>query len=148
MSSYDNMRTDPALENKGVWVEYGELKVLLARAGGANQHYNRIMDRRIKPIRRAMDLGQVSVEASVRIVREVFAETVILGWKVRDPKDPTKWINGVEDPDTGEILKPGKAAYEKVLAHEDLRDLFQFIQQDASGQALYLRELRAVEAKN
>lgn len=148
MGSYDNLKTNPALEQKGVWVEYGELKVLLARAGGVNQHYAKVMDRKIKPIRRAMDLGQVTTETSIRIVREVFAETIILGWKVRDPKDPTKWINGVEDPDTGEILKPNRESYEKVLAHEDLHDLFQFIQQDAAGQALYLRDIRAAEAKN
>ena len=145
-SSYDSLRTNSTLETKGVEIEYGSIKVLLARAGGSNKRYMKAMERVAKPLRRAQQTGQLSVEKAQERVRQVFSETVILNWWVKG--DDGKWKVGVEDPDTGELLKPSAAVYRKVLEREELGELFGWIQEDATAAALYLQEVRTVDAKN
>ena len=145
--SYDAFRTDPKLETKGVWVDYGQgFRLLLARAGGANARYTKLFEKKAKPIRRALVNGQVSKEQGDDLLREIFSETVILSWEVKTADG--KWKKGVEDPDTGETLKAEPSVYCRVLGHPELSDLFGAIQEDATGLQLFLKDVRALEAKN
>ena len=144
---YDKFRTDPNLEAKGIWMDYGQdFRILLARAGGANSRYVKLFEQRAKPIRRALLNGQVSKEQGDEMLLGIFSETVILSWEIKT--EDGKWKKGLEDPDTGEILKPEPANYRKVLGNPELRELFAAVQEDATGLTLYLKDVRALEAKN
>lgn len=148
--SYGAFRTDPNLEQKGVWMDYGlGFRVRLARAGGANRRYEKMMEEKIKPIRRAATVGALSKKVGDQILREVFCHTVILEWEVESEKDgKTTWKKGIEDPDTGEILKAEPANYLKVLAHPEIADLYDNLQADASAPNIFLKDARDIEGKN
>ncbi len=73
--------TDPQLEQEGVWCQYGTMRFLLARAGGANRRYGKVMMARMKPVRRALEIGNLSEERSRALLADVLAETVVLNWE-------------------------------------------------------------------
>jgi len=147
---YDVFRADSALENKGVWMDYAQgFRVLLARAGGTNSRYAKVAEAKLKPVRRALKAGLMSTKAGDKVLLEIFAASVILDWEIEVvEKGKTVWKKGIEDPETGEVLKPSPESYIKVLSHPELMDLWTAIQGDATDLAIFLKDIRAVEAKN
>jgi len=119
---YDLFATNKDHEAKGVELDYGDFQITVARAGGNNRAYQKLLDAKTKPIRRALAAGQVDAKRTTTIMREVFAETVVLGW------------NGVTD------KKGKKLAFstENVIKlFTDLPDLFQDVMSQASGFQLF-----------
>jgi hypothetical protein len=78
--------SDEVLEKQGVLLNYGDVRFLIARAGGGNRKFAEVFKEKAKPFRYAIDHGQLSEEDSNRIMAEVYAESVVLGWEsvVRD----------------------------------------------------------------
>lgn len=72
--------TDEALEQAGVKVDYGAFYFQVARAGGANTRYRDLMRQRLAPHKRAMATETMSDDLANNIMRDVFAETIVLGW--------------------------------------------------------------------
>lgn len=82
MSLYKMFGTDKNLERDGVWVDYGNgIKILLACAGGANHRYSKTMERVMKPFMRQIQTKTIDGDLLHKLLREVFAEAVILGWE-------------------------------------------------------------------
>ena len=97
-------------------------------------------------IRSAIDEALEAKEQGDELLLGIFSETVILSWEIKT--EDGKWKKGLEDPDTGEVLKAEPANYRKVLGNPELKELFAAVQEDATGLTLYLKDVRALEAKN
>ena len=148
MGMYAAFQTDRSLEQEGIWIDYHELgfRVLLARAGGSNERFNRCLRRLTKPHRRAIQAGgqmpsDAVIELQKRIYKEAFAETAVLGWQVKVPSDDPdaepSYTSGIEGPD-GSTLPFSK---ENVLkTFEALPDLFADLSDQASSFGQFQRE--------
>lgn len=127
MSIWDLYETDLSMETEGFWHPVNKkIKVKLARAGGANIAFTKAMEEKTREHRKrggAFEGDKVDVELGMDIMKQAFAETIILDWK-------------------GFTNKAGKAvpfnpkvAYETMVA---LPDLFNELR-DAAGEAANYR---------
>lgn len=73
-------KTSPKLEQEGIWLDYGDFRIKITRAGATNKRFKRLMEERMKPHRRAMANETMSNDLAERITREVWAESIVLGW--------------------------------------------------------------------
>lgn len=143
---YSQFKSDADLEKRGVVLEYGFLKkpdgtvdesrpvtFTVARAGGSNSAFTRLMESRIKPYRRQLANEAMDNSVAQKIMREVWAQTVVLGWtNVQDE-------NGQDLPFTAENC---------VKLFTDLPELFADVQQQSQNGQLYRAELRKHDAGN
>lgn len=73
--------TVPTLEMDGVVVEYAPgVEVKVARAGGGNKKYSRVLNRLTKPYRRAIESGTLDEEVGENLLRETFAISILTDW--------------------------------------------------------------------
>ena len=139
MSMYDQLQTDPSLETKGVEIDYGSFRVTLARAGGANKKYEKLLDIRSKPHRRAMKTETMDNDVALGIMREVYADAIILHWETKNSKG--EWDVGIEakPKKSGDPLKMVPFNRDNsVQAMIDLPELLTWFKEDAEKLALYL----------
>jgi hypothetical protein len=80
MALYKSMATAPSLEQEGVWLEIEGTRIRVARAGGTNTKYNKAMEHAAKNHKRVFDLGLMTNEKGLEILRTVFASTVVIDW--------------------------------------------------------------------
>lgn len=74
--------TVPTLEMDGVVVEYAPgIEVMVARAGGGNKKYSRVINRLSKPYRRAIDSETLDETIGDNLLVEAYAEAILKGWK-------------------------------------------------------------------
>lgn len=147
MSLYDKFETDRSLEKTGIDLDYGPNKKLpvnekgehpstiirIARAGGANDLYLKRLEAKAKPHRRQIQHETIERAQLENIVKEVYAETVVLSWE------------NVTDR-SGNLLEFTKENVLQVLS--DLPDLYADIQAQAQTAALFRVEVRDLDAKN
>lgn len=144
MTMYNTFKTDPELEKKGVWTDYGSFRVLLSRAGGANKKFQKLLERLTRPHQKAIQTGAFDNDRATALMREVYATTVVLGWEV---KVEGEWVKGIEPSDPGSDLLP--MTKENLLAtFEELPDLFQDLTEQAGNAMLYRTFLLEESAKN
>ncbi len=149
MSMYEQLETDKALETKGVEVDYGSFRVTLARAGGANKRYEKLLDVKSKPHRRAMKAETMDNELAIGVMREVYAGAIIMHWEAKNAEG--EWVVGIE-------AKPKKVGnpinivpfnHDNALqAMIDLPELLIWFKADAEKLALYLVQLLEDDVKN
>lgn len=139
MSLYKQFKTDNDLEKTGILLEYGTnsagepITIRVARAGGGNNQYSKKMELKVKPYRRQIQNETMERALIDRILKEVYAETVVLGWE------------NVED----ESGKPMAFTTENCIKlFNDLPDLFQDLQEQSQRAALFRADVLEVEAKN
>jgi hypothetical protein len=142
MSIYTQYQTNPEFETKGVEVTYGNFRVVLARAGGSNKRYATILEQKTRPYRRAVQTGTLSNDVSLRLLKETFAEAVVLNWSTLVDGE---WKQGIETPDGG-LMPFSKENVLKIF--EDLPDLFMEIQEQATSLALFKDEQAEADSKN
>jgi len=137
---YDQFETDPAIEKSGVWIEYGvgtdeepAPRFLIARAGGANLAFQKMMEAKAKPIRRQLQNDLVETAQLQALEREVFAQTVVLSWQ------------NVTDRQGNPIVFSKNAV---VQLFKELPDLFQDIREQANRAALYRKHIQEIDAGN
>jgi hypothetical protein len=140
MSLYKLFKTDEASEQEGIWLEYADedgkgppARIKIARAGGSNAKYMRVLERRYKPVRRQSQLGILDPKVSEEILAQVYAEAVLLGWE------------NVTDPE-GKPLPFNVENAVKLLT--DLPELFSEIQIQANRMSLFRADLREADAGN
>lgn len=139
MSLYKSFKTDTSLEKDGILLEYGKnskgnpIAIRIARAGGANSQYTKRMEAKVKPYRRQIQNETIERALLEDIVKEVFAETVVLGWE------------NVED-ENGNDMSFSKENCIKLFT--DLPDLFTDVQEQAQRSALFRQDVREADAKN
>ena len=136
---YKQFGTNAELEKEGVWIEYeGDTPedtygFLVARAGGANTKFNKVMERLTKPKRRAIQTETITMPQLEAITREVYAEAVVLGW--RNIKD-----------EAGNIIQHSKEACMELFVK--LPDLFSDIQSQPSKATIYKLDVVESIVKN
>lgn len=130
---YKMFETDRNLETDGITIDYGDFKFKVARAGGSNTKYNKMIDRETKPFRRQINAGSIDNDVLDKILKKVFAKTVVLSWE------------NVKDKD-GNLIE---FSYENCLKlFEDLPDLFTDLREQAANMELFKTEIIEGEAKN
>lgn len=142
MGMYDKKETSAELEKSGVWMDYGDYRVKIARAGGANRKYLNELQMATKPIKRALDTNSVPPERQKEIMTKVFAKTIVMGWQTFVDGE---WKDGIETPD-GKIGKFSPELVEQTLTA--LPEVLADIQKDAMDMELYLASLRDEDTKN
>lgn len=134
MSTYQRFKTNPELEKNGIVLDLGEVgKFTIARAGGANQKFEKRMAALTKPHRRAIQAGTIDQQILSEITATAAAETIVLGWE------------GVTGPD-GQPLEFNVANCKQLLT--DLPELFTEIVNAARDHTLYLQHIREEDAGN
>lgn len=165
MSMYKQFQTDTSLEREGVDLNYGEFIVRVARAGGGNKRFAKVLEEKMKPVRRALQTETLDEQRSAALLHETFALGVVLNWSVRvvadskgKPIEPlqlasavegepkhTVFIQGIEGPN-GEILPYNT---ENVVAtFKALPELFADIREQAGKMALFRTAAQEADAGN
>jgi len=139
MSLYSQFETDRSVEKDGIVLQYGmnskkkPIEIRIARAGGANEHYNKLLEIKIKPYRRQIQNETLDNAVAEKITKEVYAATIVLGW------------TGVEDR-AGNEMEFNQVNCIKLFT--DLPDLWSDIQSQSVRAALFRTEILEADAKN
>ena len=82
LKGLESYQTDASVEAEdGIWLVFpNNRKIHVLRAGGSNTKFLRVLNKAIKPVRRAMDRGTLDPAKSDEIMIEVYLDAVILGW--------------------------------------------------------------------
>ena len=148
MGMYDQFKTDTNLETSGVVIDYGDFRVTIARAGGSNKRFERTLEAKTKAFKRAIATETLSNEKSKAILREVYAEAVVLNWEVRKPgkkEGEETWEIGIEGP-SGDTLP--YTADNVIATFKALPDLFTDLMEQAQKVALFRSAVLEAEAGN
>ena len=142
MGLYKQFATDSTLEKEGIWLDYNDFRILAARAGGANKKYLSYAEKKMKPFRRAISAGTVSVEQSRALMHDIYANTVILAWET---KVDGKFVSGIEGPE-GELLDFN--VDNVIMTLENLPAIYDDVSSAVEGISLYRKEEMEADAKN
>lgn len=145
MGLYSQFQTDKGSEKTGIVVDYHHFRVRLARAGGANKDFLRVLAAKSKPHRRAIQTETIDPDLAQALEREVYAETVILDWETLVDEENMIYERGVEAPD-GSLLDVTPENIVKTF--ENLPDLFQDLKNQANTLALFRKDELEADAKN
>lgn len=138
-SLYNTYEMDANVEKDGVHLDFGlnsegkPILIRIRRAGGANVQFAKVFERKSKPHRRMMEAGGLDAATSERIMREVYAEAVVVGWE------------GVEARD-GSPLEFNRDNVIQLFT--DLPDLFREVVKSSQEIALFRKAVNEEEAKN
>ncbi len=81
-SIFDLFETDESIETMGVLVRYGKkIRILVARAGGANRKFDKLIKDLAKPHRKAINANTVDSSIMEEIMQIAYSKTVVLGWE-------------------------------------------------------------------
>lgn len=143
-SPYAMFKTDKVAEaEQGVVLDYGDFRIRIARAGGANKKFTRLISTKLKPFRRQMETDTLSEDVATKLMIEAYADGIVLGWVSKD-KDGN-FVDGIHDSEMN--IKPySREAVMKIFA--DLPDLFKDVQAQANQAALFRAVDLETDAKN
>jgi hypothetical protein len=136
---FKQFKMDTDVEKTGIVLEFGEnadgtqSTIRIARAGGANNAYSKRLEAKLKPYRRQIQTETMDRKLLESIVREVFAETCVLGWE------------HVQDADGTDIAYTRENVV-KLLT--DLPELYAYLQEQANTLALYRAEINEAVSGN
>ncbi|MBU0724388.1 MAG: hypothetical protein KJ904_08725 [Alphaproteobacteria bacterium] len=134
-SIYDLFATDAKAEAEdGLVLDYGSFgRITIRRAGGANKGFARVLEAKLRPYRRQIQAGTLEEAVAERLLAEVYAETVLIGWQ------------GIRDRDGQDIAFSHRAA---VTLFTDLPELFRDVQEQAQKAANFRTAEIEESAKN
>lgn len=136
-------QTDKNFEKQGITIEYPGARIKVARAGGANANFAKVLERLTRPYKRAIANDTIDPETSTQIMRECYAQAVVMRWESQ--KEDGEWVDGVMNVD-GDIIP---ATIDNIVQiFKDLPDLFIDLQQQAGKAALFLKDIDLEDAKN
>ncbi len=152
-SLYESFKTDPDLEIKGINLDYGNSLITVARAGGSNKKFLKVLERLMKPYRRAIQTETMDNAVATTLLHKAYAEAIVLRWETRKPattdKDGKevegKMVVGIEGPD-GNVLP--FTADNITQTFDNLPDLFADVQEAASKASLYRATVLEEDAGN
>lgn len=149
MSLYETFKTDPGAEQHGIVVDYGDARITLARAGGSNKRFQKLLREKVRPYKRAIQTEQLPPDKQEEILREVYAEAIVLNWEQKRP-DPEsgeiRWVKGIEQEETSELLPFTRENILKTF--NALPDLFADLQVQAGDFTLFRAALREAAEGN
>lgn len=146
-SAFDIFASNPKTEAEGVWQDFGSFRIRIARAGGGNRRFARVMEAKVKPYLRAVKTETLDPEIANRILLETYVQCVITGWECNTAADgePDKWEPVVEV-ERGVFEPYSEDAVKKALIA--LPNMFDDIKAQAGGFATFKDEVRAANVGN
>ena len=136
---YQAFETNKDLENSGIELDYGKnskgepIRIRVARAGGANKRFAKVLDRLLRPHKRQLANDQLSDDVAKDVMIQAYADAVVLGWE------------GVEDREGNPM---GFSRENVVKLFTDLPELFLDVQQQSQKAALFLVDILEGEQGN
>lgn len=118
------MKTDPSLEKKGIKIDYGHIRVTIARSGGAHKQYSKRLEALLKPYRRQLDNETLSDEKSEQILKEAFVDTIIKNWET---KIDDEFKVGIWPADAGQEVKDESKAKLLPVNKKNLLAVFELV---------------------
>jgi len=146
MGAYDKFAVDTDLEQKGVVIDYEEFRVTIARAGGSNKRYQKALEKFSRPFQRAMQTETMSNTKAEDLLKQAYAQEVVLNWEV--PAAAGKWKKGIPNPDGGKDLPFNTENVLKVLRDDRLGDLWVDLKNQAGKGAIFRASLAEAQAGN
>jgi hypothetical protein len=144
MSAFDKFKTDPKLETGGVWLDFGDFEIKVARAGGKNEKYLKRLDEVFTPHRKALEIKAMPEDKAFDALVKVYVDTIILDWRTK--------IDGTDDYEaTMEDEDGTKLVYSRDNAlnfFRKLPELFMQIRKHAEEWQNFRMSLREEAAKN
>lgn len=140
---YNAFKTDQSTEVKGIWLDFDHFRIRIARAGGANKAYQKALEEKTRPFRKAIQAEVMEDDKAMAIFHEVYADTIVRAWETRN--EAGELVSGIEDEQGN--LQPFNR--ENVIAtFQKLPDLFDQVREDAAKSALFRQHLMEVAAGN
>ena len=140
MSLRKAYQTDLDLETDGIEYEPVEGVIIkIARAGGANKKYERVMESLTQPHRRKIQRDDLDPEVAMSIAQKAFARAVVLDW------------SGVTYDDLGDDRGEVTAPYSPTnceLLFKQLPDIFTEIREIANNAVMFRRKELEEDAGN
>lgn len=149
MNLYEQFHTDKKLEKEGILLQYGEnskgqpVCLRIARAGGANERFSKRLDVASKPYRRQIQTETIDTGTVTRMMRQVYAETVVLDWE-----NVELAVKDADGNPTGEFTPAEYSVANCLQLFDDLPDLWLDVQDQAGRAALYRATVREADAGN
>lgn len=139
MGLYSSYKTDESLETSGIVLIVGEsdagkkIGIKIARAGGANKAFQRVLAAKTRPYRRQIEQNTMSNSVMEALICEVYADTVVLDWEnVEDEQD-----------------NPMDCTRENIIKlFTDLPDLFADVRAGAADSSAFRAEILEAVVKN
>lgn len=135
--------TSKLAEKSGVWVDYGDVKFLISRAGGTNSEYYELLKAKTRPFRHQIDRGTLSTADDERVTREIYAEVIIKDVQIK--KEDGTWEQGVPTKN-GEVVPYTRGAVLTLLT--DLPEMFRDLRVCATDVQKYLDLEESDDLKN
>ena len=126
--------TDKSVERDGIWLEYAPgVEIIIARAGGANKRFAKVMELLSKPYRRALQTNSVDESILLELFVKAYARAIALEWK-----GFTKDLITHDDTDADILLDFNQENCEAVLREQP--NLFIDIQKASDDISLFRTE--------
>lgn len=140
MSLFSQFQTDQNAEIDGIELDYGidsrvneRILIRVARAGGSNAKFAKLWDAKTKPYRRQIQTDTLDNATAERLIHEVYAEAVVLGW------------SGVYDRNGNKL---DYTVANCIQLFKDLPELFNDIRQVVTNISAFRVQEREEDAKN
>ena len=140
------MSTSAKLESEGTFLEMGNTRVRLARAGGTNHAFNAAIQAAHKKWGRAIELDVLPDERSRELLYDIYARHVVKSWETDTAPEGSEpdWREGIEGP---QGVEP--ATVENIVAFfTDVPDFFLECKKHAEGSQFYRQALLDEAVKN
>jgi hypothetical protein len=133
-SIYDKFGTDKKAEQEGVILDYGDgLRIRIARAGGSNIRFEKTVQTKMRRFGLQAKHDLLDPDQMREVMREVMAETVVLGWE------------GVTDRDGNPLAFNRENC---IQVFKDLPDLFEDVLEQSRKASLFKANILEDEAGN
>jgi len=66
---------------EGVTLDIGDVQINILRAGGANRKFANVSRREYRKHQHAIDAGLMGEEDSAKMLAEIYADSIIIGWE-------------------------------------------------------------------
>lgn len=133
-SIYQKFGTDKKSEQEGIILDYGDgMTIRIARAGGSNVRFEKAVQSKMRKFGLQAKHDLLEPEQMRGVMREVFAETIVLEW------------TGFTD-EEGNALPLSRENIIKVFT--DLPDLFDDVLEQSRKSSLFKSSLLEAEAGN
>ena len=136
---YALYQSDEDLETRGILLEEPNLRIRIARAGGANTKFQQTFERVMRPLRRSIQLGTISEDVARRATAEILAESIVLNWETREAPKSDVWVNKVMDPKTREFVDPTPEAIARAL--DAAPALCNYVFEQAKDETIFRKEI-------
>src|SRR5690606_38337747 len=131
---FDDDTTDENRESgEGVRVEYDDGRAfMIHRAGGSNRKFTKLLQAKMKPHERKLQMGTLPESVAERIMMECYAHAIVIGW------------DGITAKGKAVPFTPDNC----IALFEAKPEVFRAIQRDANDLALFRREVQEENAGN